>query len=83
MIYEVAKGDKFKHYKGGIYKIIALATHTELQEGLVIYEDEQRNVWARPIDMFFGTLEDGRKRFDPYVENTDWEDLDNRFELIW
>jgi len=64
MNYEVVKGDKYKHYKGGIYKIVALATHTELQDGLVIYEDEQHNIWARPIEMFFGYLEDGRKRFE-------------------
>ncbi|MBT2759955.1 DUF1653 domain-containing protein [Paenibacillus sp. ISL-20] len=82
LIYEVTKGDKYRHYKGGLYKIVSLATHTETQEGLVIYEDENRNRWARPIEMFFGYLEDGTRRFEPYQEeNSDWGNTDP-FEYI-
>ncbi|MFI2856911.1 DUF1653 domain-containing protein [Paenibacillus sp. JSM ZJ436] len=68
MNYAVNYGDKFKHYKGGIYTVVPLAYHTETQEGMVIYEDGTGYRWARPAAMFFGYLEDGTRRFEPYKE---------------
>lgn len=47
----------YRHYKGGIYTILKEATHTENEEKLIIYLDEEGNVWARPREMFFGKLE--------------------------
>jgi hypothetical protein len=49
---EIKKGDKFRHFKGTVYTVIALAKHTETEEELVIYRDEQGSTWARPIEMF-------------------------------
>ena len=49
---EIKKGDKFRHFKGTVYTVIALAKHTETEEELVIYRDEQGSTWARPVDMF-------------------------------
>lgn len=63
MTYEVTRGDKYEHYKGNIYTIMSIATHTETMEGLVVYKDKNNNIWARPVEMFFGYLNDGRKRF--------------------
>jgi hypothetical protein len=62
-VYEVTRGDKYKHYKGGIYTTTGMATHTETNEGLVIYKDDKDCIWARPMEMFFGYLNDGTKRF--------------------
>lgn len=62
-MYELTKGDKYKHYKGGIYTVASIATHTETKDGLVIYYDSNKNIWARPIEMFFGYLDNGVKRF--------------------
>ena len=57
-----------RHYKGGLYRFIGPATHSETQETLAIY----RHVWphvpalhARPLALFEGTLPDGRRRFQP------------------
>ncbi|MGY3839023.1 DUF1653 domain-containing protein [Bacillus atrophaeus] len=63
--YEVV-GCRFKHYKGGLYKVIGEAIHTETEEKLVTYEDQDGALWARPKDMFFGNvIIDGKeiKRF--------------------
>ena len=50
---EIKVGKVYKHFKGIIVKIIALAHHTERDELLVIYEHvENHTVWARPYDMF-------------------------------
>ncbi|APD21305.1 MULTISPECIES: DUF1653 domain-containing protein [Bacillus subtilis group] len=46
----------FKHYKGGLYKVIGEVIHTETEEKLVTYEDMNGILWARPKDMFFGTV---------------------------
>ena len=46
-------GKIYKHFKGHIVKVIALAEHTETGENLVIYEhQETKKIWARPYDMF-------------------------------
>lgn len=56
-------GQKYKHYKGGIYTVITIATHSETLEELVIYQsDEDGSVWARPKSMFTDTV-GRRKRF--------------------
>ena len=56
----------FQHYKGGIYQVIDVATHTEENCPLVIYKGVIDNkVWARPFGMFNGYVllerEDGTK----------------------
>jgi len=62
MIYKVIKGQKFRHYKGSYHKVVTTAIHSETKEGLVIYTDGNY-IWARPVKMFFGNLENGVKRF--------------------
>lgn len=49
-------GCTFRHYKGGLYKVIGEVIHTETEEKLVTYEDKDGTLWARPKDMFFGTV---------------------------
>ena len=49
---------RYHHYKGGEYQVIGEGTHSETGERLVIYQalyDTER-LWARPYDMFFGTV---------------------------
>nr|WP_254122820.1 DUF1653 domain-containing protein [Bacillus sp. FJAT-27001] len=63
--YEVV-GCQFRHYKGGLYKVIGEVIHTETEEKLVTYEDQDGVLWARPKEMFFGkVIIDGKeiKRF--------------------
>ncbi|MGG1363536.1 DUF1653 domain-containing protein [Bacillus velezensis] len=63
--YEVV-GYRFRHYKGGLYKVIGEVIHTETEEKLVTYEDQDGVLWARPKEMFFGkVVVDGKeiKRF--------------------
>jgi len=46
-------GDKFKHYKGGVYKVITMSTHTETDEKLVIYKSLNfGSIYARPWEIF-------------------------------
>lgn len=60
----------FKHFKGGIYKLLYTAKHSETQEQMVVYQamygDNQ--VWVRPADMFFGTVVVDGKEIQRFVE---------------
>ncbi|AWD89935.1 DUF1653 domain-containing protein [Bacillus sp. EKM601B] len=49
-------GCRFRHYKGGLYKVIGEVIHTETEEKLVTYEDQYGVLWARPKEMFFGKV---------------------------
>ncbi len=56
-----------RHYKGGLYRYVGEARHSETEEALVVYEHiwpHQRGLWVRPAAMFHGTLPDGRRRFE-------------------
>lgn len=55
-----------RHYKGGLYRALFEATHTETDEVFVVYEAcASGTKWMRPKPMFYGSLDDGTVRFTP------------------
>lgn len=52
----VDSGYLYKHYKGGIYQVICVGTHTETSEKMVAYRDGKDNFWIRPLEMFEETV---------------------------
>ena len=54
------KNNLYRHFKTGkIYRVLAIAKHTETREDFVVYECcLNQDSWARPLDMFEGTVED-------------------------
>ena len=53
------KPGMYQHYKGPQYKVIHVATHSETEEQLVIYQAlyGEFGIWARPLSMFNETIE--------------------------
>lgn len=73
---EIKIGKKYKHFKGQVMEVIAIAKHSETLEDLVIYRHIDTNeVWARPIDMF-NSLVDNIK-YPDVVQKYRFEEYDN------
>ena len=53
----------YRHFKGGVYRLIGIAKDSETLEDMVVYQAlyGEGQMWVRPKDMFFGQVErDGR-----------------------
>ena len=49
---------KYRHFKGGEYEVLGVATHSETMEPLVVYRAlyGEGSLWARPLSMFLNTV---------------------------
>lgn len=61
---KVKPNTTWRHFKGSIVRVIALAKHTETMEELVIYEclnndntNHVNEIYARPLDMFLSEVD--------------------------
>ncbi len=55
---------RYKHYKGKLYEVIGIATHSETLEKLVVYKAlyeidgmGENSLWVRPAEMFLEHVE--------------------------
>jgi hypothetical protein len=53
----VAPG-RYRHFKGGEYEVLAVATHSETREPMVVYRPlyNETGWWVRPLAMFAETV---------------------------
>ncbi|HEY4301940.1 MAG TPA: DUF1653 domain-containing protein [Candidatus Didemnitutus sp.] len=59
----------FRHYKGGEYRVLGLARHSETLEPMVAYQAlyGERGLWVRPAAMWAETVSSGgrtQRRFE-------------------
>lgn len=49
----------YRHFKGGLYKVLYTAQHTETGEQLVIYQsiNDKDKIFARPYEMFLSEVD--------------------------
>lgn len=67
-------GELYRHFKGDFYKIIAIATHSETGEQMVVYQAMYgaHEYYVRPLDMFISKVD--RQKYPD-------ADQEYRFEL--
>lgn len=65
----------YRHFKGNLYRVLAVALNTETEEQMVVYQDvvNTDKVFVRPMDNFLSK-----------VDRTKYPDVkqENRFELL-
>lgn len=64
---------RYRHFKGGEYEVIGIATHSESHEKLIVYRPlyNETGLWVRPLAMFLESVEHEGKtvpRFTPIGE---------------
>ncbi|NQU82418.1 MAG: DUF1653 domain-containing protein [Parcubacteria group bacterium] len=48
----------YRHYKGGEYRVLGCAKHSETNEWLVVYQSlSDDGLWVRPKEMFLELVE--------------------------
>ena len=52
------KSGIYQHYKGKLYQVFHIATHSETEEKLVVYQClyGDYSMWVRPLSMFQETI---------------------------
>ena len=54
----VKSGERYRHFKGNEYEVVAVGKHSETEEELVVYRAlyGMGDVWIRPLKMFTDTV---------------------------
>ena len=85
---EIRPGQIWRHFKGGVYRVLYLAKHSETEEELVIYtkNDSGGTVWARPASMWLETVErDGKSQprfaliLENFCEDCHWYEAEDQY----
>lgn len=52
-------GKMYRHFKGGFYRVLGVAVHSETAELMVIYyrPESMTRIWARPLEMFLSPVD--------------------------
>lgn len=53
------KPGKYRHFKGNLYEVIGIASHSETMEPMVVYRAlyGEQGLWVRPAAMWNETVE--------------------------
>lgn len=62
--HRILVGGRYRHFKGGLYEVLAIAQGAETNMHFVVYRSlTDKRSWARPVDSFLIEIEPGIRRF--------------------
>ena len=66
---EQIRPGKYRHFKGGEYRVFCMARHYETGEEMVVYQAlyGERGIWVRPASMWNETVERDGKTFQRFT----------------
>ncbi len=64
---------RYRHFKGNLYEVLAIARHSEDESPLVVYRPlyGEGGVWVRPAEMWNETVTRDGKTFQRFVRVSD------------
>lgn len=74
------KGEIYRHFKGNLYEVLAIAKHTETLEDMVVYgEVDGEKIYVRPLDMFMSPVD--TEKYPEAVQTFRFERLEKKDQL--
>ena len=66
---EQIRPGKYRHFKGGEYRVFCMARHSETGEEMVVYQAlyGERGIWVRPASVWNETVERDGKTFQRFT----------------
>ena len=65
---------QYKHFKGKIVTVLALAKHSETLEDMVVYEHDG-DIWVRPYELFVSKVDkESIQMFNKNIDLKKWYD---------
>lgn len=71
---EVQVGKKYRHFKGMLIEVIAIAKHSETLEDMVVYVHDG-DIWVRPYSMFIEKVD--KEKYPDILQEYRFELVDN------
>lgn len=67
------KTGKYRHYKGNMYEVLGIATHSETLEPVVVYKAlyGENGLWVRPASMWNDEIDLNGKKIKRFTYSED------------
>ena len=65
----------YRHFKGGMYQVVGVATNSETGEYMVVYRAlyDEKGLWVRPASMWTETVERDGQTYQRFTLETEVE----------